>query len=363
MKQSSATVPGKLYIAGEYAVVTPGYPAMLMTVDRFLSVKIKESNHTTGTFKSTNYSPTPFEWDRVSDRFEFKDWSHPFYLLKVVIQTVEHYVDELNIPLQIFDIEIHSELDYDGKKIGLGSSGAVTIAMIKALLDYYEIEFTHLDVYKLAAIAHVKYKSNGSFGDLAACAFTGIIAYTSFDKEWLNTQLNISSYKQLLKMEWPHLTIERVPLPKDLTILVGWTGKPASTENLVETMYQSSNQIVFNEFLKQSQDCVFELIDTFKQNNTKRALELIQTNRQLLIQMGRSKDKVIETPELSKLCQIANQFGGSGKSSGAGGGDCGIALIDQESNKESIINTWEKAGIQALNLTIYTNGVYDGQVE
>lgn len=363
MKQSSATVPGKLYIAGEYAVVTPGHLALLMTVDRFLTVNITESNQPTGVVKSTNYSPTPFEWHRIQNRFEFKDWSHPFHLLKLVIQTVEQYVTELTIELDTYNVEIHSELDYDSKKIGLGSSGAVTIAMIKALLSYYDIEFTNLDVYKLAAIAHLKYKSNGSFGDLAACAYTGIVAYASVDKEWLSTQLDRSSYTQLLNTEWPQLIINSVSLPDDLTILVGWTGQPASTENLVEAMYHSTNKIDFNDFLEQSHNCVAELIESFKLSHSQRALELIQTNRQLLLQMGQSKDKLIETPELTKLCQIAGKFGGSGKSSGAGGGDCGIALINQYETKESIISAWEDAGIQALNLNIYTNGDYDGQAE
>ena len=32
--------PGKLYIAGEYAVVEPGHRAVLVAVDRFITVRI-----------------------------------------------------------------------------------------------------------------------------------------------------------------------------------------------------------------------------------------------------------------------------------------------------------------------------------
>ena len=33
-----ASAPGKLYIAGEYAVVEPGHPAILVAVDQFITV-------------------------------------------------------------------------------------------------------------------------------------------------------------------------------------------------------------------------------------------------------------------------------------------------------------------------------------
>lgn len=34
------TAPGKLYIAGEYAVVEPGHPAIIAAIDQFISVSI-----------------------------------------------------------------------------------------------------------------------------------------------------------------------------------------------------------------------------------------------------------------------------------------------------------------------------------
>lgn len=361
MKQVTISVPGKLYIAGEYAVVTPGHLAMLMTVNRFLTVSINDTNQSYGQFRSVNYSDQPYEWIREDGQFEFSDWSNPYYLSKVVIQTVETYVRELNIPMQFFDVKIVSELDQDSKKIGLGSSGAVTIALIKALLTYYNVRFTDFDVYKLAAIAHSTLNSNGSFGDLAASAFTGMIAYSSFDKEWLKNQLQTKSMTELLGMTWPLLYIRRVSLPNDLKILVGWTGKPASTEDLVGKIYADSDQMDFNTFLEESHQCVEKLIQAFNQKNTPRILELIQLNRKLLVQMGQSKDKLIETPLLSKLCKVVENYGGSAKSSGAGGGDCGIAFIDNFNTEKQIIDDWDDVGIQALDLKNYQNGETDGQ--
>lgn len=361
MKQATISVPGKLYIAGEYAVVTPGHLAMLMTVNRFLTVTISQTELLVGKFRSVSYSEQPYKWIREDGQFEFSDWSNPYYLSKVVIQTVESYVKELNIPMQFYDIRIVSELDQNGKKIGLGSSGAVTIALIKALLTFYNVKFTDFDVYKLAAIAHSRLNSNGSFGDLAASAFTGMIAYSAFDKDWLKDQLMTKSITELLGMTWPLLHIRRVNLPNDLKILVGWTGEPASTENLVGKIYSDSDQMDFNNFLEKSHQCVKQLIQAFNQKSTANILALIQLNRELLVKMGHSKDKLIETPLLSKLCEVAETYGGSAKPSGAGGGDCGIAFIDDFNSEKQIIDAWDNVGIQALDLKIYQNGETDGQ--
>lgn len=49
----------------------------------------------------------------------------------------ERFIKESGIPLSYFHLSVKSELDNaSGKKYGLGSSGAVTVATIKALLKF-----------------------------------------------------------------------------------------------------------------------------------------------------------------------------------------------------------------------------------
>ena len=61
---------------------------------------------------------------------------------------------------------------------------------------------------------------------------------------------------------------------------------------------------------------------------------------------------ILETPSLTKLCQIALQENASAKTSGAGGGDCGICFITTPQQEENITTQWEKSGILPLNLEI-----------
>ena len=39
------SAPGKLYIAGEYAVVEPGHPAIIVAVDQFITVSLEQTKN------------------------------------------------------------------------------------------------------------------------------------------------------------------------------------------------------------------------------------------------------------------------------------------------------------------------------
>lgn len=45
---------------------------------------------------------------------------------------------------------------------------------------------------------------------------------------------------------------------------------------------------------------------------------------------------------MNKLCNLAEQYEGAAKSSGAGGGDCGIVIVDQKSGILPLMSAWEK---------------------
>lgn len=57
------SAPGKLYIAGEYAVVEPGHPAIIVAVDQFITVTI-EAAVKNGSIQSQQYSDLPIRWTR-----------------------------------------------------------------------------------------------------------------------------------------------------------------------------------------------------------------------------------------------------------------------------------------------------------
>ena len=84
-------------------------------------------------------------------------------------------------------------------------------------------------------------------------------------------------------------------------------------------------------------------------------MSAITRNRVLLVQLGRISGHVIETPELTRLVEIARDHGAAAKSSGAGGGDCGIALCPPDKDIAAMNSAWRAASIQPLDLAIYTH--------
>lgn len=355
MKISEGKAPGKLYIAGEYAVVEAGHPAILITVDQFLKVKLTETESSPALF-SKNYTSEPISWDRGSEgQFALKEQKESFSYLISTIQTVENYVQEKGIELGKYKIEIDSQLDGDtGAKIGLGSSAAVTVALVKALLDFYSVSFDQTLVFKLAAIAHVKLNSNGSLGDLAAASYTGWVFYVSLDKVWLKDQLNQRSLHEIISAQWEQLHIEQLDPPADLNLLIGWTGSPASTTDLVHNVSQQKEGISYDSFFNASKQTVENLKESFQNNDISNLLTLIRKNRELLNQMGKETHTEIETDLLSQLCEIAEKYGAAAKSSGAGGGDCGITLFADQRIQSKIIEEWKSSDIVPLPLNIYT---------
>lgn len=351
-----ASAPGKLYIAGEYAVIEPGHPAIIVALDQFITVHLKESKHQ-GSIRSGQYGGLSIPWTRKNGQLLIDQRENPFAYITEAVLITEEYVKELGIPLRFFDLEVESELDNtDGKKYGLGSSGAVTVATIKALLLFYKIPFTSTILYKLAALAHLSIKSNGSFGDLAASTFGGWIAYSCFDKKWLSEEFEKVSLPVLLKEDWPQLRIQPLLPPEDLNLFIGWTGTPASTTQLVDLMKAEKNDMrdFYHQFLAQSKTCVEGIISAFGKRDLKEIEKGIRKNRLLLQQLAQKSGVQIETSLLNKLCEIAESFGGTAKSSGAGGGDCGIVIMHQNCQTQPMIHSWEKIGIRNLPLHVFS---------
>ena len=139
-----------------------------------------------------------------------------------------------------------------------------------------------------------------------------------------------------------------------MEVLIGWTGSPASSPHLVsEVKRLKSDPAFYGEFLDSSHQCVENLIHAFKTNNIKGVQKMIRQNRLIIRQMDNQASVDIETEKLKHLCDIAEQHGGAAKTSGAGGGDCGIAIIHQNADKQKIYEEWTSNGIKPLLFKIY----------
>ncbi len=95
---------------------------------------------------------------------------------------------------------------------------------------------------------------------------------------WLQEQETQHSISELLAMDWPGLSIEPLIAPEDLRLLIGWTGSPASTSDLVDQVHRSreDKMAAYQLFLKNSTECVNEMIKGFKEDNVTLIQQMIR---------------------------------------------------------------------------------------
>ena len=82
------SAPGKLYIAGEYAVVETGHPAVIAAVDQFVTVTV-ESARKVGSIQSAQYSGMPVRWTRRNGELVLDIRENPFHYILAAIRLTE----------------------------------------------------------------------------------------------------------------------------------------------------------------------------------------------------------------------------------------------------------------------------------
>lgn len=349
--------PGKLYIAGEYAVTEPGYKSVLIALDRFVTATIEEADQYKGTIHSKALHHNPVTFSRDEDSIVISD-AHAAKQLNYVVTAIEifeQYAKSCDIAMKHFHLTIDSNLDdSNGHKYGLGSSAAVLVSVIKVLNEFYDMKLSNLYIYKLAVIANMKLQSLSSCGDIAVSVYSGWLAYSTFDHEWVKHQIEDTTVEEVLIKNWPGLHIEPLQAPENMEVLIGWTGSPASSPHFVsEVKRLKSDPSFYGDFLEDSHRCVEKLIHAFKTNNIKGVQKMVRQNRTIIQRMDKEATVDIETEKLKYLCDIAEKYHGASKTSGAGGGDCGITIINKDVDKEKIYDEWTKHGIKPLKFNIY----------
>jgi len=351
-------VPGKLFIAGEYAILEPGHEAIVIAVDRFVKVTVQKSNNNELSLPQIGYPSVRWKWK--NGQVHLDEDSRRLAFTKSALQVAIKFLTEQGEKIiENFSLTIDSQLDDGlGKKFGLGSSAAIVVGIISALLQLHQVSVKKDGLFKLASIAHYKTQGNGSCADIAASVFGGWIRYSSFRPEWLLKELEEgTTLTELVQKPWPYLVIQPLPQPDFLVLCIGWTKMSAKTGPMVAKVQQlkTTDPESYRTFLKESKEAVALTIEGFYQKNIDLVIEGLTNNRLALKKLGEKAREKIETPQLTTLIDIANRYG-SGKSSGAGGGDCGIAILSDKKYRPKLEEEWKEAGIEPLNLKVSTIG-------
>lgn len=343
-------------IAGEFAVLIPNQRIIVMAVNRFVYTTIRQ-DVAVNTLTLENFKLRNLKWDYDDDIVHVHSRDRRKVYVENAMTTAFNYLKENAVPIRPFHLSVYSELDdASGVKYGLGSSAAVVTSVITAILKaFLPTEPPAPVIFKLASITHVKTQGNGSGADVAASTYGGVLAYTSFQSEWLKEAIEAAhTLTELVSKEWKYWSVAHIRLPETLHMSIGWTGKPASTSQLVKQILElrQSDPESFKAFLEKSDRAVKSFLHGAETGDIETLLHGVKENGRALAEVGEAAQTDVVTPLLSVLCDLAEEHGGAGKSSGAGGGDCGIAFLASHDKTEKLEQAWTQNGIKPLALTM-----------
>ena len=317
---------GKLYWAGEYAILEPGQLALIKAIPIYMTAEIKASK----------------VYRLYSDMFSYSVDLRPdssYALIQETVALVEDYLTSQGVDLHPFSIDICGKMEREGKKFGLGSSGSVVVLVIKAMLAFYERPVERDLLFKLASVVLLKRGDNGSMGDIACIVSEDLVLYQSFDREKVAEWLEKEDLPTVLARDWG-FSIRNVDSALQFDFLVGWTKEVAVSSHMVKQIKKNMNA----SFLQASKETVTKLVKALHAGQEDKIIDLL--NQASLLLEGLSSD--VYTPSLRQLKNASRDLKAVAKSSGAGGGDCGIALSFDQDSTTLLKKRWANLGIELL---------------
>lgn len=317
---------GKLYWAGEYAILEPGQLALIKAIPIYMTAEIKASN----------------VYRLYSDMFSYSVDLRPdssYTLIQETVALVEEYLTAQGVELHPFSLDVRGKMEREGKKFGLGSSGSVVVLVVKAMLAFYERLADRELLFKLASAVLLKRGDNGSMGDIACIVSEDLVLYQSFDREKVADWLEKENLQVVLARDWG-FSIRSVEPALKFDFLVGWTKEVAVSSHMVKQIKDNMN----SSFLQASKETVANLVKALEVGQEETIIDLLEQASQLL--EGLSSD--IYTPSLRQLKNASRDLKAVAKSSGAGGGDCGIALSFDQDSTTLLKKRWADLGIELL---------------
>ncbi len=378
MKELTVSAPGKLMLSGEWSVLELGVPCVVMAIDKRVYAKIHSTSDNKIVLNALDVGLSNISgyFDLSSKKLLFekelsKEELDKVVFIKNAIELSLAFLQDKKVSLKGFSLETKSDdaqvklEDGSVKKIGFGSSAAVCVAVSGAVFALHEQEFNSYSskeiIFKISALAHFTAQGKlGSSFDIAASSFGGVLLYKKFDPEWVVTEFNKGKpVHELMLEKWPYLEIRSLKLPTDFNLCVGWTKSSASTKELVSKVneFKKNNKDNYMQIIKKIEGVTSKLISELESSNKLTVLQLLRENRKYLKEFSDLTQNNLETPELKTLADTADLLGAAGKFSGAGGGDCGIAVTFSNEAAHKIQNAWKEKGLYPLNVKIAQQGL------
>ncbi|XOB41204.1 MAG: mevalonate kinase [Candidatus Nealsonbacteria bacterium] len=310
------SAPGKLMLFGEHAVIY-NKPCIVASVEHRISVSIEKRNDNNLILDAPELN---IENKNISDL-------EKTHLKKVsfILTAIRNFFKKYDVKSGL-DIKTKSEFS---DKIGLGSSSAVVVAAIKGLSELFKIKMNEKEIFNLSYKTVLDVQGLGSGFDVAAAVYGGILFFKTGG--------------EIIKP----IDIKSIPL------VIGYTGIKADTPTLVKMVSEkkSKDPDKINNIFNEIENIVNLARNELKTENWKQVGKLMNLNQDFLRKLD------VSSKELEGLIKAALDAGAYGaKLSGAGGGDCMIAITSKE-NFHNVEKAIEKTGGVIIKAKILAEGV------
>jgi phosphomevalonate kinase len=343
---SDASAPGKLVIAGEYAVLH-GAPAIVLAVGvRAHATVLRIEGNDSVLVNSVNgqefrfsclkqhglqwLESTPGEGGRILHA-----------VLDTFLDEKPNYGDLPALRISMKTDAFYKRVGSEFRKLGLGSSAAVLVALVGAIFDALSEPVDIPCISRFCYAAHRRFQDgHGSGVDVAAAINGGVLA-----NRVVQSSVNLS--------------ISRLVWPDDLFILPVWSGQSASTVELLSRFnaYSDRNPDAFGRQMQDLTDHAERVHAAWLEHSVNDILTTLDGYQAALRSFDRKAAIGIITDAHEQLRDLVEHHGARYKTSGAGGGDFGFAFTNSREVAVAVRKDFVNAGYFVLDSSIATNGL------
>jgi phosphomevalonate kinase len=318
------TAPGKLLLAGEYAVLD-GAPAICAAVDRRAIVTIAASPEACHVVTAPGFAAEPGRFRAAGGGVEWLGDGGSFALVEAV-WALSQPDGIANLSLEL---DSRAFVDADsGVKLGFGSSSAVAVALAHAVCALAPAE---TDAAEVAFEAHRQLQAGlGSGVDVACSRVGGLIEYSM-----------------------QGAATRHIDWPDGLEMGVVWVGVPASTRDKLLHLLEQPAVPSRDALVLASQ----RLAGAWRRGTVAAILDEYRDYAGVLREFENDHALGIYDAGHAELAALAAHSGVIYKPCGAGGGDTGVVLADDPTAVDAFLEAAAEMGFSPLDVAIDDDGV------
>lgn len=295
------SAPGKLLLLGDYAVVY-GHPCIVTAVDKRLYVEASIIDAQEDSINTPQVKESRF-----------------------VLETIAYMKEHFNL---LKSIEINTKGDFS-HQVGLGSSSAVTVATVEAINQLFELHLTKKDIFTISYKINLLIQGVGSGFDIAAATYGKTIRYIKGGSE-----------------------LQELSLPS-LPLVVGYSGIKADTPYYIRKVAEAfrQRQSELDKLFTSMHLLVDKVTIALQNSDFQTAGNCLNEGHTILQKLG------VSIPKLDAMVNSALNAGAWGaKLSGAGGGDCMIALVPPDKTQK-VKDAIKSVGGEIIMVGLQADGV------